>query len=351
MAEQRFSIQQLAEMTGCSWVGDPNHIICGVADLDMAEQTDASFFANRRYQHAFERSQAGVIFVDCDTSLLEGRNYLIATSPSEAFQRLLDQLYGVRLHPSGFRGIHPSAVIHPSAHIGEGVTIGPHAVVDEEVVIEAHAFIGAGCYIGPQTLVGMQSTIHPHVIIREGCKIGHRVIIQPGAVIGSCGFGYHTDAQGKHVKLNQLGSVHIEDDVEIGANTTIDRARFKVTRIGKGTKLDNLIQIGHGVQVGTHSLMAAQTGIAGSTEIGHHVVLAGQVAVAGHLVLADGVIVAGKSGVSKSLKTAGKYMGIPAEPLQAHHRRHVYLKHIEKYIAQWESLSLRVARLEEKEQP
>ncbi len=224
-------------------------------------------------------------------------------------------------------------------------SVGPHAVLDEGVKIGAGTFIGAGTYIGPDTTIGHSCLIHPRVVIRESCQIGNRVIIQPGVVIGSCGFGYTTDKQGKHVKLNQVGNVKIEDDVEIGANTTVDRSRFKSTQIGQGTKIDNLVQLGHGATLGEHNIIVAQTGIAGSTSTGRYVVLAGHVAVAGHLHLSDGVTVAGKSGVTKSL-SPGKYGGNPAIPLVEYNRKEVYLRNIEQYINQLKDLAKRLEKLE-----
>jgi UDP-3-O-[3-hydroxymyristoyl] glucosamine N-acyltransferase len=342
---KHFDLATLATLTKCLLVGNPQHLIFGVADLETATPQDASFCSNPRYLQAMRNSNAGVIFIDSKTPFIDGKNYLISDQPSFAFQQLVDFLHPVRLIPSGFKGLHPSAVIHETAKLEEGVTIGPHAVIDEGVKIGARTFIGAGVYIGPDTTIGSDCLIHPRVVIREGCQIGQRVIIQPGAVIGSCGFGYTTDKQGRHVKLNQVGNVIIEDDVEIGANTTIDRSRFKSTTVGQGSKLDNLVQLGHSVVLGAHNIIVAQTGIAGSTMTGRYVVLAGQVAVAGHLRLSDGVKVAGKSGVSKSLPT-GEYGGIPVLPLKKYNRNQVFLRNIEKYIEQLKALSKRIEMLE-----
>lgn len=293
------------------------------------------------------KSKAGVTFVNAQVPLVEGKNYLVTDQPSRAFQQLVDAFYPPRQHPSGFKGIHPTAVIHETAQLEEGVSVGPHAVIDEGVKIGTGSFIGSGAYIGPDTQIGYCCLIHPHVVIRESCQIGNHVIIQPGAVIGSCGFGYTTDKEGRHIKLNQVGNVIIEDHVEIGANTTIDRARFKCTQVGQGTKIDNLVQLGHGVILGHHNIIVAQTGIAGSTSTGRYVVLAGHVAVAGHLHLADRVTVAGLSGVSKSLPT-GKYGGIPAAPLKKQNRNQVFLRNIELYVNQIKDLAHRVEKLEKK---
>lgn len=346
-SKKSFDLATLAKFTNCQLIGNPQHVISDVADLETATLHDASFFSNPRYQQALKNSNAGVIFIDSQTALLEGKNYLISDQPSRAFQQLVDALHPPRQFPSGFKGLHSSAVIHETAQLEEGVSVGPHAVIDEGVKIGAGTFIGAGVYVGPDTVIGSYCLIHPRVVIREGCQIGHRVIIQPGAVIGSCGFGYLTDKQGKHVKLNQVGNVIIEDDVEIGANATIDRARFKSTRVGQGSKIDNLVQLGHGVVLGAYNIVVAQTGIAGSTSTGRYVVLAGQVAVAGHLHLSDGVTVAGKSGVSKSLPT-GKYGGIPAAPIEEYNRNQVFLRNIEKYVEQQKALAKRIEILENK---
>jgi UDP-3-O-[3-hydroxymyristoyl] glucosamine N-acyltransferase len=339
-------LDELAILTNCQLVGDPNHVISGVADLETAKSQDASFFSNPRYEQAMKDSNAGVIFVDPQTPLIKEKNYLISDQPSSAFQQLVDAFHPARQFPSGFKGIHPSAVIHETAQLEEGVSVGPHAVIDEGVKIGAGTFIGAGSYVGPDTSIGHSCMIHPQVVIREGCRIGNRVIIQPGAVIGSCGFGYITDKQGNHIKLNQAGNVLIEDDVEIGANATIDRARFGSTQIGQGSKIDNIVQLGHGVALGAHNIIVAQTGIAGSTSTGHHVVLAGHVAIAGHIHLSDGVSVAGKSGVTKSLST-GKYGGIPAVPLTEYNRNQVFLRKVEQYVEQLKILAKRVEKLEE----
>lgn len=346
MNKKSFKLKELADLTQCQLLGDPEYEISGVADLENASAQQASFLSNPRYLHAMKDSKAGVIFIDLETSKIDGINYLVSNNPSKAFQTLIDLIYPQSAHPSGFKGIHPTAVIHPSAKIGTEVSVGPHAVIDEEVKIGNRSFIGSGSYIGPHTCIGEDCLIHPRVTMRENCIIGNRVIIQPGAVIGSCGFGYITE-KGLHIKLNQVGYVEIEDDVEIGANTTIDRARFQCTKVGKGSKLDNLVQLGHAVRLGEHNIIVAQTGIAGSTTTGKYVVLAGQVAIAGHLHLSDGVTIAGKSGVTKSLPT-GKYGGIPAIQLDDYNRNQVFLRNIEKYVKRTEELEKSIESLQDR---
>ncbi|MGK5595030.1 MAG: UDP-3-O-(3-hydroxymyristoyl)glucosamine N-acyltransferase [Parachlamydiaceae bacterium] len=346
MFQKTFTLLELAELTKCRLIGNPQHVINNVADLETASPEDASFLANPRYEQVMKRSDAGVVFIDGKTPLTEGKNFLISDEPSRAFQVLVEIFSENAQEMTGFEGIHPTAVIHPTAQIAPTAHIGPYSVIDKYAQVASFTVIAAHVVIGPYSRVGENCYIHPHVTIRERCLIGHRVVIQPGAVIGSCGFGYTPNKQGQHIKLNQVGTVTLENDVDIGANTTIDRSRFKTTRICRGTKIDNLVQIGHGVEVGEDNIVIGQTGIAGSTKTGKHVILAGQVAVAGHLKLGNGVIVAGCSGVSKSLSKAGKYGGIPAMPLDEYNRNAVHLRSIDKYVARIKDLEARLAKLE-----
>lgn len=346
MTKKMYTLQELADLTGSRLVGDPDYQITNVESLELAASTDASFLANPRYEKAMIKSNAGVVFVALDANLPQGRNFLVNSDPSRAFQQVAEAFYGTAEELSGFEAIHPSAVIHPSAEIGFGCLIGPGAVIDKNVKLGNETFIGAGCYVGPNTSIGSHCKLHPRVTIRENCTIGSRVIIQPGCVIGSCGFGYLTDKNGKHTKLNQLGGVIIGDDVEIGANSTIDRSRFKSTVIGRGTKIDNLVQIGHGAQIGEDNIIAAQTGIAGSSKTGRNVVMGGQAAVAGHLQVGDRVMLAGRSGVTKSITESGTYGGLPARPLQEHNRVLVFTHNIEKYVQKIKALEHRLELLE-----
>lgn len=346
MKHKGFNLAELAAYTNSKLVGDPEYRILNVSDLETADINDASFLANPRYEQAMRRSKAGVVFIDSNIPLIEGRNFLISENPSWAFQQLIDAFYGSSPSFSGFKNIHPTAVIHETSKIGQNVSIGPYVVIDQNALIGDRCYIGAGSYVGPHTTIGTDCTLHPHVTIRERCVIGNRVILQPGVIIGSCGFGYITDKQGQHTKLNQVGNVTIEDDVEIGANTTVDRSRFKTTRIGRGTKIDNLVQIGHGAIIGPHNIIVAQTGIAGSSETGKHVILAGQVAIAGHIKIADGAILSARTGASKSITKAGKYGGVPAIPLNEYNRISVHLRNIETYIREIKELKERLEKLE-----
>jgi UDP-3-O-[3-hydroxymyristoyl] glucosamine N-acyltransferase len=349
METKKFTLAELAKLTQSELSGDATHCINGVDSLDSATPSDASFLANPRYRPQLKVSKAGVICIDKQTPLEEGRNFLISDDPSRAFQIIMEALLITPYNKSGFTGIHPSAVVHPTAKIGHGVSIGPHAVIDHGAVIGDNTQIDALVSIGPGVTIGANCRLHPHATVRENCTLGNRVTLQPGAVIGSCGFGFTTDAKGRHTKLEQLGTVVIEDDVEIGANTTIDRARFKTTRVGSGTKIDNLVQIGHNVHLGHDNIVVSQTGIAGSVTTGKNVVFGGQAGVVGHLEIADFVMVATRGGVSKSIKEPGKYAGGPVMPLADYNRQQVHLRKITAYVKQIESLEERLAALENKQ--
>ncbi len=324
-----FTLQQLAALTGAGCIGFPDQLITGVNTLDEATASDLSFLANTRYIEAMKQSSAGAICVDTSAPLQEGKNYLISENPSATFQKIAELLLYASKR-SGFSGIHPSAVIHPTAVIGSNVTIGPHAVIDQNAVVGSNTVISANVAIYSDVQIGTDCFIHANCTIREGTRIGNRVILQPGAVIGSCGFGYLQDKQGHHIKLEQLGIVILEDDVEIGANTTIDRSRFKATIIHNGSKIDNLCQIGHNVEIGQHNVIAAQTGVAGSSKTGKYVMMGGQVGVQGHVELGDAVLIAAKSGVSKSL-SSGKYRGAPAIALSEYNRQEVHVRRLAEY--------------------
>ncbi len=330
------SLGQLAQITGAELVGDPEYVITGVASLEEAIKTDISFLANMHYKEALDKSHAGAICVAPGIELVQGKNFLVSENPSRTFQQIVEHL--IRKLESGFCGIHPTAAIHASVVLGKDVEIGPYVVIDQGSTIgdrtrlAPHVCIGAGVFIGEDCL------LHAHAVVREGCKLGSRVILQPGAIIGSCGFGYTTDAQGHHQKLDQLGIVILEDDVEIGANTTIDRARFKVTRIGRGTKIDNLVQIGHNVIIGEHNIIVSQTGIAGSVKTGRYVVFGGQTGVTGHAHITDNVMIGAQGGVSKSITKSGKYAGSPVLPLNEHNKQQVLLRKIKDFADRLKAL-------------
>lgn len=328
MSFPSLSLQEIASLTGSKLVGDANYRITAATSLQEASPTHISFLqqqpfgqSSTRYKQEMLQSQAGAIIVAENTELPNNKNILISSDPSRAFQQTLEHFLQVEPHDyvTGFSGIHPSAVIHEQALIAKDTLIGPFAVIEKGACIQEGAVIGAHSFVGAETVIGKNTTLHAHVTIRERCRVGQNCILHPGSVIGACGFGYTSDATGHH-KLRQLGSVIIEDQVEIGANSCIDRARFSETRIGKGTKIDNLVQIGHGVHLGEHNLIVGQVGIAGSTTTGKRVVMAGQCAINGHIHITDDVILAARSGVISSIKEPGKYAGAPVQPLKLYLR-------------------------------
>ncbi len=345
---KKYSLAELATLTRARLVGNPDHCISNVDALDAACEEDASFLANPRYKELMKSSLAGVICVHEEvTDLPPQKNFLVSDNPSRTFQTIIETVMRTNTTTTGFIGIHPTAVIHPEAEIAEDAAVGPYAVVDRGAVIGPRTRLMAHTYVGAGSKIGEDCLLYPHAIVREGCVLGKRVVLQPGAVIGSCGFGFTTDAHGRHRKLEQVGHVILEDDVEIGANTTIDRARFKATRIAQGTKIDNLVQIGHNVELGKDNIIVSQTGISGSTKTGRNVVLGGQVGVVGHIEIGDNILVAARGGVSKDLKAPGKYNGTPVMPLAEFNRQQVHLRNISTYVKQIQALEERLSKLEE----
>ncbi len=341
-----FTLGELAARTAAQLIGNPNAIIAGVNTLDEAGPVDVSFLANPRYLEAMKRSKAGAICIAPGIPLTIGENYLVSDHPSRIFQQIAELL--IPAGKSAFQGIHPTAIIHPTAKIEQNVAIGPYAVIDRDVSIREGTIIGPHVSIGYEVQIGSQCYLHASSVVRERCRVGNRVILQPGAIIGSCGFGFIPDAQGRHQKLEQLGIVILEDDVEIGANTTIDRSRFKATIVRCGSKIDNLCQIAHNVEVGECNVIAAQTGIAGSSKTGKYVMLGGQVGIVGHVELGDKVMVSSQSGVSKSLKS-GPYRGSPAIPIGEYHRQEARVRKIEEYFDRIKVLEQKLAELEKEQ--
>lgn len=343
MAPEIFKIIELAKLTGSKIFGDPNQEISGVNSLEAASETEASFLANSRYLEALKKTKAGVICIDNTTNVINGKNFLISNNPSNTFQQIAELLnLSVK---SAFTGIHEKVTVHPSVKLGKNLNIGPNVVIDQNTTIKDNCTIYANTYIGANVEIGENCTIYSNVSIRENSKIGSRVIIQPGAVIGSCGFGFIPDEKGEYHKLNQIGNVVIEDDVEIGANTTIDRARFNSTIIKKGVKIDNLVQVAHNVEIGENTVIAAQSGISGSSKLGKNVILGGQVGIAGHLDISDEAMVGAQSGISKHL-SKGKYRGTPATPINQWNRENVNIRKLSQFFDKIKELEEKISQFE-----
>jgi UDP-3-O-[3-hydroxymyristoyl] glucosamine N-acyltransferase len=325
------TLAELAALTGGVLEnGNPLFSVSGAAAVTEATGDQVTFFGNARYLPALKQSQAAAAFVPMDFSEQVAPALIRVANPSLAFAQALEKFAPppVTYAP----GVHPTAVIGPDVTLGRHVSIQPYAVIERGAAIGPGSIIGAHVFIGQESAVGAGCHIHPHVTIRERSVIGSRVVIHSGTVVGSDGFGYEF-AGGRHVKIPQTGSVRIDDDVEIGANVTIDRARFGRTWIQEGAKIDNLVQIAHNVVVGRHSIIVSQTGISGSSKLGDYVKLAGQVGLVGHIEIGERAIVGAKSGVSKNIPAGETWFGYPATPIRESKERLAYINRLEKLYA------------------
>lgn len=301
--------------------------IHGVASLGEAGPEEISFFADPRYASALRRTKAAAVLVPENFSESIGPVLLPCGDPGGAFAEIL-QLF----QPSTIewpKGIHPSASVDPSATVAPGASIRQNVVVEGAAVVGEGTVLCPGVSIGHGAVIGQDCFLHPGVVIGERCILGDRVILQAGVVIGSDGFGYEL-RDGRQEKIPQTGIVQIDDDVEIGANSTVDRARFGRTHIGVGAKIDNLVQIGHNVKVGPHSILCAQVGISGSTSLGSYVTLAGKVGVCGHIEIGDRAVVGALSGVAGSIPEGEICAGRPPLPIKEYRRNLMQLRKIGK---------------------
>jgi len=305
-----FSLKELAEKLGGSFIGDPQTPLRGIAPLASAREGDLTFVTHSRYASFAQSTAASAILCEKEMPGVK-KAYLLVPNPYLVLAKAISLFHPSPLHEPGIRAgaqVHPSSRVDPSAAIYSGVTISAGSQVG------ARSVLFPGVFLGDDTVVGADCLIYPNVTIRENCRIGDRVILQPGVVVGSDGFGFAKDKE-KYVKIPQMGNVVIEDDVELGANVCVDRAVLGTTRIGEGTKLDNLIQVGHNVVIGRHGVIAAQTGIAGSTTVGDFTMMGGQVGLAGHLEIGDGVTLATRTGVMEDIPEKGLYWGSPSAPM------------------------------------
>jgi len=340
----RITLEQIARLIDADIVGEPGLVITGISGIKEARKGDITFLANPKYAALIETTKASAVIVS-DVAGGKEKAFLKVANPSLAFSRLVQEMgKGAVKHPCG---IDPKAVVSPEALLEAGVAVGPGAVVEEGAQIGAGTVIYANCYVGRDVKIGRDCIIYPNVSIREAVTIGSRVVIHCGSVLGSDGFGFIT-IDGKHHKVPQIGIVIVEDDVEIGANVTIDRARFDKTLIGKGTKIDNLVQIAHNVVIGENCIIVAQAGIAGSSSLGNNVTLAGQVGMAGHIALGDNTVVGAQSGVSKSFPAGSILFGSPARSMDEAKRLIAYSVRLPQLHQRIKDLEKRIKELEEK---
>jgi UDP-3-O-[3-hydroxymyristoyl] glucosamine N-acyltransferase len=340
----RKTLAEIAKAVGGRVIGDGKIAVTGISGIKEAKEGDLTFLANPKYLPLAQSTLASAIIV-ANNVTIEGKSVVQTENPSLAFAKVVGMIKG-DLSPK-IKGIHPTAVVAPDAVIGEGSGIGPHVVIESGAHIGKNSQICAGVYIGLKSSVGDHCLIYPNVTIREEVTIGNNVIIHSGSVLGSDGFGYIQTGD-VHVKIPQTGVVVVENDVEIGACVTVDRARIDKTVIGQGTKIDNLVQIAHNVKLGRNCLVIAQVGIAGSAVLGNNVILAGQVGVTGHITVGDRVVVAAQSGVTKSIPAGMKLFGSPAEDYKKTIRIQSHMGRLPDYAAAIKELKAKVQALEER---
>lgn len=321
-----YTLGQISEKVGGRVVGDSGLVITGVGTLANAAPEQIAFLTNSRYRKQLDSTRAGaVICTEADAQHYSG-NTLVTEQPYVLFARIT-ALFAAPEHDVG--GRHPTAVIAESARVHDSVSVGPGAVIGENALIGENVVVGSGCFIGDDCQVGADSRLMPNVTLYHGTRVGCRALIHSGAVVGSDGFGFASE-NGRWIKIHQLGRVVIGDDVEIGANTTVDRGAIEDTVIEDGVKLDNLIQVAHNVHIGAHTAVAGCVGIAGSAKIGRHCAIGGGAGILGHLEIVDGVTITPMSFVTKSIKTPGVYSsGVPLEPSEQWQKNFVRFKQLD----------------------
>src|SRR5438034_200774 len=308
VSRAEFTLGQLAEALGATLEGDPARVVRGVAPLESAGPDDVSFLTDARYRAAAQASRAGAFVAGADVTGLPAPILTVA-APQQA---MIDLLLLFHPAPPLLPGVDASAVVAGDARVDATAAVGPLAVIEAGARIGSGARGGALTYLGPGVEIGEDCVLGPHVTLLAGARLGRRVLVHPGAVIGADGFGFAFDGA-RHRKIPQVGGVVIEDDVEIGANCAIDRATFGDTIVRRGTKIDNLVMVGHNVEIGEHSILVAQVGVSGSSRLGRGVVLAGQVGVADHVTLGDGVVAGAQAGIAFDVAAGEKVLGTPQD--------------------------------------
>jgi len=312
MTKKAHSLADIAQALGAELRGDGSRLIHGLATLEAASEGTLTFLSNPAYARHLASTGASAVILRGELADQAKTDCLVLENPYLGYATI-SHWFDPAPVPSA--GVHPSAAIAPDVRIPASVYIGPFVVVEEGVVLEENVIIGAGSVVGARCRIGRATQLRPRVTLGHDVSVGERCLLLSGCVVGSDGFGFAPDAKGHWHRIAQIGGVILGDDVEIGANTTVDRGALEPTRIGNGVKIDNLVQIAHNVSIGDHSAMAAQVGIAGSTRIGRHCVFGGASGINGHLAIADGVQLTGMSMVTSNLDEAGVYSsGVPAQP-------------------------------------
>ena len=338
------TLKEIAELINGEVVGDDDIVITGISGIKEADEGDITFVANPKYFPLIEKTRASAIITSREIKTAP-KPIIRTDNPSLAFAKIVSSIVPCELtHP---KGIHRTAILGKDVSLGRNVALGPYTVIEDNVSIGDNTIIYAGSYVGHHAKIGSNTLIYANVSIRERVTIGNQVVIQSGSVIGSDGFGFVT-MEGRHHRIPQVGTVIIEDNVEIGSNVTIDRARFDKTIIGRGTKIDNLVQIAHNVVIGENCFIVAQVGISGSATIGNNVTLAGQVGVAGHIKVGDNSIAMAKSGVSKSIPPGTTVWGYPAKPQKLAKRVNACVQNLPKLYNTIAELKKKIEELEKK---
>ncbi|MBV5339502.1 MAG: UDP-3-O-(3-hydroxymyristoyl)glucosamine N-acyltransferase [Deltaproteobacteria bacterium] len=340
---QAQTVAELADYLGGVVVGNGSVLISGLGPLETAGPEAVTFLANPKYASKVAETSAGAVLM-APGGERYGRTAIEVANPYLCFAKLLTLFYSVPYQPTG---VLPASIVSDTATIGDGASIYPGACIGRNVVVGCRTTVHSGAVLYDNVIIGDDCTIHANAVVRERCRVGNRCIIQPGAVIGSDGFGYAPDGNG-YYRIPQIGIVVLEDDVEIGANSCVDRAAIEVTKISRGTKLDNLVQIAHNCQIGEDCMIVSQAGVAGSSKIGNHVTLAGQVGVVGHITIGDNVLVGGQSGVTSSLPANAVYSGSPAIPHKEWLRYSMVMPRLPELKKTVKALEKRVAELEAK---
>ena len=324
--------------------------ITGMATLREASESEISILSSEQFVSEFTTTRAACVLVKKGLPLPDnhGQSVIIVDDPDLAQVKVLTRFAPPVPRPP--QGIDPSARVAPSAVLAENVAIGPNVVIGERTAIGRNCVLHAGVVLGDDVILGESCELHPNVVIRERITIGSRVTIHAGSVLGTDGFGYRWDGR-QHVKVPQIGTVIIEDDVEIGSCVCIDRAKFSSTRIGRGAKIDNLVQIGHNVQIGAHCIIVGQAGIAGSARLGNGVVLGGQSDVRDHVTMGDGSMLAACSGVMEDVAPKAVVSGLPALPHRQSLRENAALRRLPELVVQVRKLEERLAKLEGGDKP
>ncbi len=338
------TLGEIAQLLQGELKGPPDLNIIGLQALAAAGPDEISFAAGSHYKEEVEKSRAGALILPKNWPCTPDRPSILVKDPYLAYALTVTAFLE---KPFLALGLSPDAHLGSECEIDRNVSIYPGVFIGDRVHIGLHVTLHPGVYIGNDVYIDDETTLYPNVVVYKGCRLGKRVIVHAGTVVGSDGFGYARRGE-THVKIPQIGTVVVEDDVEIGANVTIDRAALGETLIGRGTKIDNLVQVAHNVAIGENSLLAAQVGIAGSTRIGKGVVLGGQVGLTGHIELGDRAMVGGQSGVTRSLPAGELGTGTPAMPHKLWLRVGSLLKRLPEMVKQVRDLKLRVDRLEDK---